>query len=125
MKATNKKEAYVDAALPEQAITIPKAFRTTVHKSMKNLEDLYAKYQKESSDQTPLPKDDIPRFIEWALHYNEYCEEGMQSGEDCHEAELNIKTCFKANSREHFFRSYMPDFIKGVWPIRFNRMIWR
>jgi len=120
MKAAPKKEAYVDAALPEQAFTVSKEFRTRVHKSMKGLEDLYAKYQKESSDQAPLPKDDIPRFIEWALHYSEYCEEGMQSGENCHEAELNNKTCFKANSREHFFRSFLPEFLQGNWPLRFN-----
>jgi len=119
----NKKEPYVDPALPEAVPEHLKTFDKLFHKSMKNIEALYAKYQKESSDQTPLPEDHYSLFVEWALHYTEYCENGMQSGENFLEKELNNTNCFKACSREHFFRSCFPDFLSKTWPVRFNRMI--
>ena len=119
----SKKEPYVDPALPEAVPEHLKVFDKTFHKSMKNIEALYAKYQKESSDATPLPEDHYSVFVEWALHYTEYCENGMQSGENFLEKELNQTNCFKASSREHFFRSCFPDFLSKTWPIRFNRII--
>ena len=118
-KKAAKEAAEKDASANTVRVDPVKEFQPDVDKSMKDLIKLYTQYQNRSSDQTPLPEDNMLLFTEWALHYTEYCEK-MESGEHFPEVRWDNKDCFKANSRAQFFRCFWPNFFGREWPIRFT-----
>lgn len=97
-------------------------FVKTFNKEMKSLEQLYKRYQKESSDNTPIPEDHFSLFIEWALHSHEYYDRDLHTGQYDSKIILNNKNCYKATSKDNFFKSYSADFLNYVWPVRYTSM---
>ena len=111
----NAEQAALEANMINTRETI-KAFK----RDMKNLEQLYKKYQKESGDTTTIPEDDYSLFIEWALHYHEKHDQDLHSGQNESNVVLNNKNCFKATSKDQFLKSFFPDILTGAWPVRFT-----
>jgi hypothetical protein len=97
-----------------------KQYESQFDKDMSELKNLYKKYQKESGDETPIPEDNISLFVEWALHIHEYYEEDLHSGKFKRGEILDYKTCFRASSRDTFFKSYFPPGFPTLWPLRFT-----
>ena len=109
MTSTEKEE------ISESVRAVMKKFK----RDMTHLEQAYRAYQTASSDQTPIPKDHFSLFIEWALHMHEYYDEDLHSVPIDEKLVLNNKTCHKASSRDQFFKSFSPEFLNYLWPIRF------
>ena len=89
-------------------------------RDMSELKNLYRKYQERSGDDTPIPEDYFSLFIEWALHIHEYFEEDLHSGKLGYTEILDNKTCYKASSRDRFFKSYFPPFLGSMKILRFT-----
>lgn len=106
----------------EEDVTIQptSSFVSKFKNEMKKLHQLYSNYQKESSDQTPIPSNELSLFLEWVLHYSEYCEEDLHSGELRIDIARNDKNLYKSSSKDNFMKNYLPGFLTGPWPIRFN-----
>jgi TorA maturation chaperone TorD len=114
MKPTEEKEE-----ISESVRTVMKKFK----RDMTHLEQAYQSYQTASSDQTPIPKDHFSLFIDWALHMHEYYDEDLHSGQVDQQVILNNKTCHKASSRDQFFKSFSPELLNCLWPMRFTSKI--
>jgi len=126
-KADETKETAPIKASPESFTLSPSTEFVGKFKSeMKALVQLYSKYQKESSDQTSIPTNELPLFFEWAFHYSEYCDEDIHFGQVKSEVVQSNKNLHKSSSKDDFMKNYLPEFFSGktAWPVRFNSTIY-
>jgi len=109
---------------PQEVVLQPsQKFASKFKNEMKNLQQLYLKYQSESSDKTTIPTQDLALFFEWALYYCEYCDEDIHSGGFKPEIVTNNKNLSKSENKDQFMKNYFPGLFSNSWPIRFNSII--
>lgn len=89
-------------------------------RDMSELRNLYTKYQERTHDDTPIPEDNFSLFIEWALHIHEYYEVDLQTSKLSGDGAFDNKTCYKASSRDKFFKTYFPSFLNNSKTLRFT-----